>query len=68
MAEKLYTTIGDEMREFTDAEYAQNEIDIAAEKKAAAAKAKADKAADNKKQQILDRLGITNEELLAILS
>ena len=68
MSEKLYTTIGDEMREFTNAEYAQNEIDIAAEKKAAAAKAKADKAADNKKQQILDRLGITNEELLAILS
>ena len=68
MAEKLYTTIGDEMREFTDAEYAQNEIDIAAEKKAAAAKNYADKAAADKKQQILDRLGITNEELLAILS
>jgi hypothetical protein len=68
MAEKLYTTIGDEMREFTDAEYAQNEIDIAAEKKAAAAKANADKAAADKKQQVLDRLGITNDELLAILS
>ena len=68
MAEKLYTTIGDEMREFTDAEYAQHELDMAAVKKAETTKAKADKIQAEKRQTILDRLGITNEELLTILS
>ncbi len=55
-------------RDFTAAEIAQNEADEAQAVKDAAAKTKADKAADNKKQQVLDRLGITNEELLVILS
>ena len=67
MTEKLYTFIGNEKREFTDAEYAQHETDLAAEKKAATAKTKADKALADKRQVILDRLGITNDELLTIL-
>ena len=55
-------------RDYNETELAQLEADLAAEKKAIAAKTKADKAAAEKKQQVLDRLGITNEELLAILS
>ena len=66
--EKLYATIGTEVREFTEAEYAQHELDMAAVKKAETAKAKADKIKAEKRQIILDRLGITNEELLEILS
>jgi hypothetical protein len=55
-------------RDFDDAELAQLEADQAQAKKDATAKTKADKAAADKRQTILDRLGITNEELLAILS
>ena len=55
-------------RDFTETELAEYEALQAAEKKAATAKAKADQAAADKRQIILDRLGITNEELLAILS
>ena len=55
-------------RDYNETELAQLEADLAAEKKAVAAKTKADKAAAEKKQQVLDRLGITNDELLAILS
>jgi hypothetical protein len=55
-------------RDFNETELAQLEIDQAQAKKDAAAKTKADKAAADKKQQVLDRLGITNDELLAILS
>ena len=55
-------------RDFNETELAQLETDQAQAKKAAAAKTKAAKAAADKKQQVLDRLGITNEELLAILS
>ena len=66
--EKLYATIGTEVREFTEAEYAQHELDIATAKKAETAKTKADKIKAETRQTILDRLGITNEELLAILS
>jgi len=50
--------IGDEVREMNDAEFAQYEIDQAANK--AAAKAQADKA--KAKQALLDRLGITADE------
>lgn len=55
-------------RDMNETELAQLEKDLAQAKKDAAAKTKADKAAADKKQQVLDRLGITNEELLAILS
>ena len=66
--EKLYATIGTEVREFTEAEYAQHELDMSAVKEAETAKAKTDKIKAEKRQIILDRLGITNEELLEILS
>lgn len=55
-------------RDFNETELAQLEADQAQAKKDAAAKAKADKAKADTRQTILDRLGITNEELLAILS
>ena len=55
-------------RDFNETELAQLETDQAQAKKDAAAKTKADKAAADKRQTILDRLGITNDELLAILS
>jgi hypothetical protein len=55
--------IGDEVREMNDAEYAQYEIDQAANK--AAAKAAADKA--KAKQAVLDRLGITADEAALLL-
>jgi hypothetical protein len=56
-------------RDYNETELAQLETDLAQAKKDAAAKTKADKAAaDKSQQQLLDRLGITNEELLAILS
>ena len=55
-------------RDFTETELAQLEADQAQTKKEATAKAKAEKAKADTRQTILDRLGITNEELLAILS
>ena len=68
MSEKLYTTIGDEKREFTDAEYAQNEIDImqAAQDAETLAKAQADK--DATRAAVMKRLGLSSDELLALLS
>ena len=55
--------IGDEVREMNDAEFAQYEIDQAANK--AAAQAQADKA--TAKQAVLDRLGITADEAALLL-
>jgi len=55
--------IGDEVREMNDAEFAQYEIDQAANK--AVAKAQADKA--TAKQAVLDRLGITADEAALLL-
>jgi hypothetical protein len=55
------------IRDMNETEIAQHESDIAEAKKIATAQAKADKLAAEKKQVILDRLGITNEELKAIL-
>jgi hypothetical protein len=55
--------IGDEVREMNDAEFAQYEIDQAANK--AAAQAQADKA--KAKQAVLDRLGITADEAALLL-
>tara|TARA_R110000868_G_scaffold229700_1_gene482791 strand:+ start:710 stop:931 length:222 start_codon:yes stop_codon:yes gene_type:complete len=56
------------IRDMNETELAQVDADIAQTKKDAAAKAKADKIKADTRQTILDRLGITNEELLAILS
>ena len=55
-------------RDFDETELAQFEADIAQREKDAKAKAKAEKAKADARQTILDRLGITNDELLAILS
>ncbi len=55
--------IGDEVREMNDAEFAQYEIDQAANK--AAAQAQADKA--TAKQALFDRLGITADEAALLL-
>ena len=55
--------IGDEVREMNDAEFAQYEIDQAANK--AAAKAQAAK--ETAKQAVLDRLGITADEAALLL-
>lgn len=56
------------IRDMTETELSQFETDQALAEKNAKAKAKADKAKADTRQTILDRLGITNEELLAILS
>lgn len=56
------------IRDMNETELAQVETDIAQAKKEAAALAKSQKLAADKKQTILDRLGITNDELLTILS
>tara|TARA_R110000822_G_scaffold117748_1_gene250215 strand:- start:11 stop:229 length:219 start_codon:yes stop_codon:yes gene_type:complete len=55
-------------RDMNETELAQIETDQAQAKKEATAKAKAEKTKVDTRQTILDRLGITNEELLAILS
>ena len=56
------------IRDMNESELAQWEADQTAAKKEATAKAKADKAKADTRQAVLDRLGITNDELLAILS
>jgi hypothetical protein len=68
MTDKLYAQIGDEKREFTPEEYAQNKIDKAQAIKdeEAFAKTQADKAAT--RAAVLTRLGLTSDELLALLS
>ena len=55
-------------RDLTADEIAQWEANALQIKKEKAAQAKAEQAKADKRQTILDRLGITNEELLAILS
>ena len=55
-------------RDYNADELAQHEADKAQAKKEATAKAKADTAKAAARQAVLDRLGITNDELLAILS
>ena len=68
MADKLYAQIGNEVREFTEAEYAQHELDMATTKKAETAKAKADKIKADTRQVILDRLGLTTDEFQTLIS
>tara|TARA_R110000868_G_scaffold378073_1_gene643467 strand:- start:26 stop:244 length:219 start_codon:yes stop_codon:yes gene_type:complete len=55
-------------RDMNETELAQIETDQAQAKKETTAKAKAEKTKADTRQTILNRLGITNEELLAILS
>tara|TARA_R110000868_G_scaffold347334_1_gene608385 strand:+ start:1290 stop:1511 length:222 start_codon:yes stop_codon:yes gene_type:complete len=55
-------------RDFNETELLEFEADQAQAKKEATAKTKAEKIKADTRQTILDRLGITNEELLAILS
>ena len=60
---KLFRQIGDEKVEYTEDEYAQFEIDkIEAKRLADEAKA-----TELKKQAILDRIGLTADELKTIL-
>jgi hypothetical protein len=55
-------------RDFTAAEIAQLEADITQTDKNAKAKAKAEKALADKKQTILDRLGLTADEFKTLIS
>ena len=55
-------------REYNSEELAQLAKDIAEAKIEAEAVAKAEEARDRKRQEVLDRLGITAEELKTILS
>jgi hypothetical protein len=55
-------------RDFNETELAQAEADQAQAKKEATAQAKADKAAADKRQTILDRLGITTDEFKTLIS
>ena len=56
------------IRDFTEIELAQLEKDKARNIKDLADTAKAEEARDRKRQEVLDRLGITAEELKTILS
>ena len=55
-------------RDYNSEELAQLAKDIAAAKLEAEAKLKTEEARDRKRQEVLDRLGITAEELKTILS
>jgi hypothetical protein len=55
--------IGNEVREMNDAEFAQYELDLAANQ----AQAKTDIAKATAKQAVLDRLGITADEAALLL-
>ena len=55
-------------RDYTASELLEFENDKAEAEKAASDKAKAEEAKDRKRQEVLDRLGITAEELKTILS
>ena len=54
-------------RDFNETELAEYEADQAQAKKDAAAKAKAEQALADKRQIILDRLGLTADEFAALL-
>jgi hypothetical protein len=56
------------VRDMNETELAQHAKDLADFKKETAAQTKADQAKADKRQIILDRLGITHDELKAILS
>jgi hypothetical protein len=54
-------------RDFNETELAELEAELAQTKKDATAKAKTDQALADKRQQILDRLGLTADEFTALL-
>ena len=60
---KLFTQDGSDYREFTDAEYAQNAVDNAANTVVAEAKA----ARTAAREALLDKLGISAEEAQLLL-
>jgi FMN-dependent NADH-azoreductase len=55
-------------RDLNETELAQIDADIAQAKKDAAAQAKADQAVADKRQIILDRLGLTADEFKTLIS
>jgi hypothetical protein len=55
-------------RDLNETELTQHEADIAEAKKIAAAQAKADQALADKRQIILDRLGLTADEFQTLIS
>ena len=66
MTDKLYAQIGDEVREFTEAEYAQHKLDVAAGKAFDDAKAANDAKVLSAKSK-LKALGLTDAEVTALL-
>jgi len=56
------------IRDMNETELAQHEADIAEAKKIAAAQAKADQALADKRQIILDRLGLTADEFKTLIN
>jgi hypothetical protein len=54
-------------RDYNEAELAQHEIDKAKAAKDAAAKTKADKAKAAARQAVIDKLGLTADEIAALL-
>jgi len=56
------------IRDMNETELAQHEADISEAKKIAAAQAKADQALADKRQIILDRLGLTADEFKTLIN
>ena len=66
--EKLYHQEGEEVREYSEAEYAQNAKDIAAALLAETIKTEAEAQAAADKAALLAKLGITADEAKLLLS
>ena len=66
--EKLLKQIGDEVREYTAEEYAQNELDKQELARLAAEQAELEAEAAANKAALLNRLGITADEAKLLLS
>ena len=66
--EKLFKQIGDEVREYTADEYAQNELDKQELARLAAEQAELEAEAAANKAALLNRLGITADEAKLLLS
>jgi len=66
--EKLFKQIGEEVREYTAEEYEQHQKDILELEAAELKKAELEAEALAKRQALLDKLGITEEEAKLLLS
>ena len=66
--EKLYHQEGEEVREYTEAEYAQNAKDIADALTAETIKAEAEAKAATDKAALLAKMGLTADEAKLLLS